>query len=121
MTVALAASCTRPPPGSEVLVEDMLDRVRLYQRLTGVGNVRFPLERIFGDSCRRFHVDHVTLRLLCTYASPGVQWKFTDAHAIHETKAGVVTVLKGLCSPGWSETGAVLHHSPPLFGAGCPG
>ncbi|MFT8791427.1 DUF1826 domain-containing protein [Komagataeibacter saccharivorans] len=102
------------PAGTQALVEDALKLARRYQRLSGTAELRFRLEKIPHDSCRRFHVDQVPLRFLCTYTGPGVQWKYADSETIHETPAGWITLLKGRLYPGWSTKGAVLHRSPPL-------
>ncbi|MBL7234394.1 DUF1826 domain-containing protein [Komagataeibacter oboediens] len=102
------------PAGTKALAEDALNLVRRYQRLSGTAEIRFRLEKVRHDSCRRFHVDHVPLRLLCTYTGPGVQWKYADSETIYETPAGWITLLKGQLYPGWSTKGAVLHRSPPI-------
>ncbi|GEN61335.1 DUF1826 domain-containing protein [Acetobacter nitrogenifigens] len=96
------------------LVDDILALVHHYRHLTGEDDVRLRLECIDHDSCRRFHVDNVGLRLLCTYIGPGVQWKRADDGDIHETLAGDIVILKGLLYPGGVAAGAVLHRSPPL-------
>ncbi|NHO33564.1 DUF1826 domain-containing protein [Acetobacter fallax] len=99
---------------SEALLSDAAGLVSLYQRLTGLDAVRFRLERVMGDSCRRFHIDNVGLRLLCAYIGPGVQWTSDKGETIQEAATGSVVLLKGRRWPGWSEESAVLHRSPPL-------
>lgn len=50
---------------------------RLAHRLTGLTGsprVRMRFEHVVDDSCRKFHVDAVGLRLLCTYAGAGTEW-----------------------------------------------
>lgn len=104
-------------PETRALLEDALDLARHYCAATGMDAVRFRLERITHDSCRRFHVDHVVLRLLCTYVGPGVQWRRAEAGenaTVHQADAGAVALLKGGCYPGWQPEGAVQHRSPPL-------
>ncbi|MFS3134025.1 DUF1826 domain-containing protein [Gluconacetobacter sacchari] len=108
------------PLGTRALIDDTLALARRYQRLSGTAEIRFRLERISDDSCRCFHVDTVALRLLCTYAGPGVQWKYHDGETVHETPAGWLTLLKGRLYPGWSMDGAVLHRSPPIAGLAPP-
>ncbi|GAN68767.1 DUF1826 domain-containing protein [Acetobacter orleanensis] len=102
---------------TRVLLEDALALVEHYCAATEMEAVRFRLERITHDSCRRFHVDHVVLRLLCTYVGPGVQWRLANAGenaVVHQADAGTVALLKGGCYPGWQPEGAVQHRSPPL-------
>lgn len=102
---------------TRALLEDALGLVDRYCAATRMDAVRFRLERITHDSCRRFHVDHVVLRLLCTYVGPGVQWRVADlgeGAPVYQAKAGDVALLKGGCYPGWQPEGAVQHRSPPL-------
>ncbi|MFT9215424.1 MAG: DUF1826 domain-containing protein [Acetobacter malorum] len=104
-------------PATRALLEDALGLVDSYCAATQVDAVRFRLERITHDSCRRFHVDHVVLRLLFTYVGPGVQWRVADLGEdaeVYQAEAGAVALLKGGCYPGWQPEGAVQHRSPPL-------
>lgn len=102
------------------LLADMLALARRYQRLSGTAELRFRLEKITHDSCSRFHVDNVPLRLLCTYTGPGVQWKQPESDTIHTTPTGWLSLLKGRQYPNWSASTAVLHRSPPLSGLATP-
>ncbi|MFT8892523.1 MAG: DUF1826 domain-containing protein [Acetobacter papayae] len=102
------------PASTQPLVEDMLALARCYQQVAGIHELRFRLEKIDHDSCRRFHVDYVPLRLLCTYVGPGVQWRHASDQLVHKTPAGWLTLLKGKLYPGWEAERAVLHRSPPL-------
>jgi hypothetical protein len=92
------------------------------------------LETLQDDGCRRFHVDRVRLRLLCTYLGPGTEWLIDDqvdrdalaAHRPNEEilRQGVpqglepfqVAILKGALYPGGAGCGQV-HHSPPISSA----
>lgn len=73
--------------------------------------VRMRLEHVIDDSCRKFHVDAVGLRLLCTYAGPGTEW-VDDAGRIRRMASMEVAVFKGSAFPGAGPR--VLHRSPPL-------
>jgi hypothetical protein len=87
---------------------------RLAQRLAalaGAGRVRMRFEHVINDACRKFHVDAVGLRLLCTYAGPGTEW--VDAGGkVRRLAAMEVAVFKGAAFP--DEGPRVLHRSPPL-------
>jgi hypothetical protein len=87
------------------------------------------------DGCRRFHVDHTRLRLLCTYRGPGTEWLAHDqvdrqALAAHQPNDAIlrhgqprhlepfwVGVLKGERFPGNAGRGLV-HRSPPVADTG---
>jgi Protein of unknown function (DUF1826) len=73
--------------------------------------VRMRLEHVVDDSCRKFHVDTVGLRLLCTYAGPGTEW--IDAEGkIRRMTTMEVAVFKGSAFPAAGPR--ILHRSPPL-------
>ena len=73
--------------------------------------VKMRFEHVTDDSCRKFHVDAVGLRLLCTYAGPGTECVGADGR-VRRTASMEVAVFKGTAFP---EAGPrVLHRSPPL-------
>lgn len=43
--------------------------------------MRVRLEKLDDRACPKFHVDSVTVRLLCTYCGPGTEW--TDANTAY--------------------------------------
>jgi hypothetical protein len=73
--------------------------------------VRMRLEHVVDDSCRKFHVDAVGLRLLCTYAGPGTEWMDIGGKVRRMTMMEVA-IFKGTAFPGAGPR--VLHRSPPL-------
>lgn len=104
-------------------------------------HVHAKLQVIRTDGCRKIHVDHVGLRLICTYAGPGTDW-LDNAHLVRENlgrmdvdidtanrsviraggalrrcAAGDVLLLKGEGHPGNDGRGAA-HRSPPLGASG---
>ena len=89
------------------------------------------LDRIADDGCRRFHVDYVQVRMLCTLVGPGTEWlaefavdrarlrdgsqsQVRDASAVRSIPSGAVALLRGERHPLGS---GVVHRSPPLGGA----
>ena len=73
--------------------------------------VKMRFEHVTNDSCRKFHVDAVGLRLLCTYAGPGTEWLEADG-TIRRMASMEVAIFKGA---GFAGDGLrVLHRSPPL-------
>ena len=79
--------------------------------LTGSANVRMRFEHVIDDSCRKFHVDAVGLRLLCTYAGAGTEW-VDGAGKVRRLTTMQVAVFKGTA---FLDAGPrVLHRSPPL-------
>lgn len=102
----------------DMLVQDV---AVLAARLAGVmGNrlVNLRLGPVLGDACRRFHVDQVPARLLCTYRGRGTQLALPGSeNAPQELPAGWVAILRGSQWPGGEET-RLLHRSPPISDGG---
>ncbi|MFT8354914.1 MAG: DUF1826 domain-containing protein [Gluconobacter japonicus] len=96
------------------LLADMIDLASRYQEVSGHQTLRVRLEKVTTDSCRKFHVDCVGLRLLRTYVGPGVEWTADGGLTIHQAPDGTVVFLKGKHFPGWSEATSVRHRSPRL-------
>lgn len=96
------------------LLADMIDLASRYQEVSGRQALRVRLEKVTTDSCRKFHVDCVGLRLLRTYDGPGVEWTADGGLNIHQAPDGAVVFLKGKHFPGWPEATSVHHRSPRL-------
>lgn len=60
--------------GRRLFVRDVVGLVRRFAALAASDLVDLRLDRIDNDACRRFHVDKVDIRLLCTYRGPGTMW-----------------------------------------------
>jgi len=81
--------------------------------------VRLRLEAVSDDACRRFHIDNVKARLICTYRGPGTQVITTSdkPEDIETIPTGMPVLLKGKL---WPEACDLLlkHRSPPIAGTG---
>ncbi len=107
----------------------------LYFSISGDRDVSLRLLTTDDDGCRRFHVDHTNLRLLCTYRGPGTEWLTNEqvdrvAQASGAPNERIVRfggpsqfepfwagILKGDAYPGNAGQGLV-HRSPPITNAG---
>ena len=110
----------------------------LLEHFDGIADgrtVRLEVGPVRDSQCRKFHVDHMPLRLITTYVGPGTHWvpdpyvrrqafarrygRIADANraivpdraAIRHARAGDVLVMKGVCHP---DSNGVVHRSPPL-------
>lgn len=110
-----AVMAALPAPLPIALGADMLRLAHFFAVLTSREAIRIRLEGVTGDACRRFHLDAVGLRLLCTYRGPGTQWTMCgpDCRAPHQAPAGAVALLKGSRHDPPPPPGC-LHRSPPV-------
>ena len=82
-----------------------------FAKATGETKVRLRLEHVTDDACRKFHVDQVSFRLLCTYVGPGTEW-IDDSGIVRHMWPMEVGLFKGARVPGGGPR--VLHRSPPM-------
>lgn len=115
--------------GYEGFVADVAWLVSLYTCLLGVKRVGLRLRVLDKAMCPRFHVDHVPVRLITTYAGMGSQWlqegvmqrcHLGQLHAeptqdtlIESIGTGGVALLKGEKWQG-NEGLGLIHRSPAL-------
>jgi len=112
-----------------------------YAALLGAPTVLGTLAVVSDDMCRKFHVDRVGIRAVCTYAGPGTEWVpehavlragldpeaevlasgsravVPNAAEVRTLEVGWVGLLKGSEWPGNAWHG-VVHRSPPIASAG---
>ena len=99
-----------------VLREDILALAGRLAAMMGVGAVTVRLEPVSTNSCRRFHADYLTVRLLTTYVGQATQWIYAETpEDVRQLAAGDVALFKGrvLADPP-----PILHRSPPIEGTG---
>jgi hypothetical protein len=124
--VGLAAGF-RDLQGYEGFIADVAWLVGAFACLLGARRVGLRLRTLNKAMCPRFHVDHVPVRLLTTYAGAGSQWlkegaldrrrlaqpeaAFDDPQKVQQLCSGDVALLKGEKWHG-NEGFGLVHRSP---------
>ena len=122
----LASSC-RDLEGYEGFIADVSWLVSAFACLLGAKRIGVRLRLLDKAMCPRFHVDHVPVRLITTYAGVGSQWlregvmdrrqlSQPDAEPtgrIEQIHCGEVALLKGTKWHG-NEGHGLIHRSPAL-------
>lgn len=107
--------------GRNGLVDDIADLADVFAALMDAPYLRVRLEVVETNACRKFHIDGVTARLVCTYRGTGTQYGFTtgpaDPDPIHTVPTGVPILLRGTLWP-IELPAKFLHRSPPIEGTG---
>lgn len=115
--------------GYEGFITDVSWLVSAFACLLGAKRVGLRLRTLDKAMCPRFHVDHVPVRLITTYAGVGSQWlkegvmdrrclgqpdaEPGDPHAVQQFACGDVALLKGEKWHG-NEGMGMIHRSPQL-------
>ncbi len=108
-------------PERDWLVKDISELGQIFSNLMRVQLLRLRLEAVSDDACRKFHIDAVTARLVCTYRGPGTQYGIsTDGHVprrVFSVPTGAPALFRGALWPEEPPSG-LLHRSPPIEGTG---
>lgn len=114
----------RPTQTRDALIADVSDLVERFAGIAGVEQVGLRLAVVDTDSCRKFHADWVSARLITTYSGPGTEWidhedavrvsNSEEPRTIHRLKPGDVGIFKGRLATDRP----AIHRSPPIAGTG---
>ncbi|WP_421556914.1 DUF1826 domain-containing protein [Pseudomonas kitaguniensis] len=121
-----AASC-RDLEGYEGFIADVAWLISAFACLLGAQRIGVRLRLLDKAMCPRFHVDHVPVRLITTYAGIGSQWlregvmdrrqlgqpDAEPSERIEQIHCGEVALLKGTQWHG-NEGHGLIHRSPAL-------
>ncbi|MFN3209886.1 MAG: DUF1826 domain-containing protein [Roseovarius sp.] len=105
-------------PERQRLIDDIATLADIFARVTRTGWLRLRLDPIATNACRRFHIDRVTARLVCTYRGTGTQYGVSRDDApdtIHTVPTGSPFVMRGTLWPAQPDP-HLLHRSPPIEG-----
>jgi hypothetical protein len=117
----------RDLPGQAVFLQDVSGLVGAFACLFDAKRIGLRLRILDKAMCPRFHIDHVPVRLITSYAGVGSEWlaegvmarrrlgdptaEPTDAALIERAKTGDVLLAKGEKWIG-NEGGGLIHRSP---------
>ncbi|MEQ9693575.1 DUF1826 domain-containing protein [Shimia sp. SDUM112013] len=122
---AMQQSCeiAGTPEGEErdQLVNDMSHLAQHFAKVIKAGWLRLRLDVVDTNACRKFHMDMIRARLVCTYRGTGTQYGVVqgdgDPTRITTIGAGSPMVMRGTLWPTEPDSG-LRHRSPPIEGTG---
>lgn len=107
--------------GREMFADDVAAMAVGFAAICGAPYLRMRLQAVTGNACRKFHLDVVEQRLVCTYRGPGTQYGVADGGEdpaeVYETAEGAPILLRGELWQGDAPSG-LKHRSPPIEGTG---
>lgn len=108
-------------PHLDWLAQDISGLAAQFASLMHCDYLRLRLQAISTNACRKFHVDAITGRLVCTYRGRGTQYGTSeqgeDPNHIFNVSSGSPILLRGSLWPPVPAAG-LLHRSPPIEGTG---
>ena len=122
-TVAHLCDMSKLPTGPERdwLERDITSLAGAFSSLMDAKFLRFRLDVVTTNSCRKFHIDAIKARLICTYRGTGTQYGNSasggDPEQVFTVPTGSPILLRGT---RWREkpSSGLLHRSPPIEGTG---
>lgn len=83
--------------------------------------LRLRLQPVSNNACRKFHIDAMSSRLVCTYRGAGTQYGTSkngdDPSRVYSVPTGSPILMKGDLWPSRAAA-PLLHRSPPIEGSG---
>lgn len=124
LTAALGENAYAAPHLHAVLADDVALLAQHYCKVLGLARLEVRLEVVTTDSCRKFHADYVSARLITTYVGPGTDWldppeaeavaRGVQPRRINRMKTGDVGLFKGKLAT----LHPAIHRSPPISQSG---
>ena len=115
------ASATPGCASRESFIQDSADLATMFADLVAAPYLRLRFDVITNNACRKFHIDTVTARLICTYRGTGTQYGTAlsgdDPQHIFTVPTGAPILLRGRLWQEEPDT-RLRHRSPPIEGTG---
>lgn len=118
----LTEACGTPAgPECDMMIGDIAAMAAIFADVIKAPYLRLRLDVVTTNACRKFHIDALTARLICTYRGTGTQYGTsqdgTDPRRIFTAPTGAPMILRGTLWPERPASG-LLHRSPPIEGSG---
>ncbi|SMX26744.1 hypothetical protein TRP8649_00829 [Pelagimonas phthalicica] len=105
----------------DLLIDDVAALAEIFADTMQAPYLRMRLDVITTNACRKFHMDVITARLVCTYRGTGTQYGISqngdDPARIETVGTGSPIVMRGSRWPTVPQSG-LRHRSPPIEGTG---
>lgn len=103
------------------LIEDIAALAEMFAGLMRAPFLHLRLEQVTTNACRKFHIDRLSARLICTYRGTGTQYGISaggsEPRRVFTVATGCPIVLRGTLWPENPASG-LLHRSPPIQATG---
>lgn len=103
------------------LANDISELSDRFADLMQVPFLRLRLDKVNTNACRKFHMDSIKARLICTYRGRGTQYGTStdgaEPHKVFTLATGTPMIMRGTLWPENPASG-LLHRSPPIEGTG---
>ena len=102
-----------------LLVQDISALGHIFSGIMHAPYLKLRLQAVSTNACRKFHIDNIKARLICTYRGRGTQYgrseNSTEPREVKNVSTGSVMIMRGTLWPESPNSG-LLHRSPPIEG-----
>ncbi|MEP0963479.1 MAG: DUF1826 domain-containing protein [Roseobacter sp.] len=122
-TLSELCTAAQTPKGEhrQHLINDISALAEVFCEFMSAPYVRLRLDLVTSNACRKFHIDALTARLVCTYRGTGTQYGLSadgaEPSQVFTVPTGAPILLRGTLWPEKPASG-LLHRSPPIEGSG---
>ncbi len=114
-------SQTPAGPHREQLIDDVAALADIFSDVMQTTYLRLRLDVVTSNACRKFHIDAIKGRMICTYRGTGTQYGIStngdDPSRVFTVPTGAPILLRGTLWPEKPASG-LLHRSPLIEGTG---
>lgn len=105
-----------------LFIEDISALADTFVKIMKVPYLRVRLDVVTTNACKKFHMDYLDARLICTYRGTGTEFgiapdKKTEPDSIAQAPTGSPMIMRGKKWPTVPDIN-FLHRSPPIEGTG---
>ena len=115
------ASGTPDCPERQMFIDDVVMLADKFTQLMSTPYLRLRLDVVTTNACKKFHVDYLTARLVCTYRGTGTEYGVAsdgiEPKSVYNLATGSPLLMRGKHWPN-SPVSSFLHRSPPIEGTG---
>jgi len=105
----------------QMLADDASGLAKIFNEIMPTSHLQLRFDVISNDACRKFHIDAVAARLVCTYRGTGTQYGIStdgeEPKRVFTVPTGSAMIMRGTLWPEEPKSG-LLHRSPPVEGTG---
>lgn len=108
-------------PERDMLADDASALAAIFSDIVSTSHLLLRFDVVKDNACRKFHIDAVSARLVCTYRGSGTQYGIStdgaEPRRVFTVPTGSAMLLRGTLWPDGPKSG-LLHRSPPIEGTG---
>jgi len=105
----------------ELFIDDVSALADIFSSIMSTSHLQLRFDVVSDNACRKFHIDAVAARLVCTYRGLGTQYGIStdgeDPRRVFSVPTGSPMLLRGTLWPEEPKS-CLLHRSPPIEGTG---